>query len=160
MSIENKAAQDRWHSIDMPKQQAQKRICNFEEVALGYSEQQAQKEASRCLLCSNPQCSKGCPVGINVPGFIRLVKEKKYDQALKKIKEKSSFPIISCRICPQEEQCQKSCLMAKKGCAVQIGRLERFVADLEADKQIDNYSIRPALSTGKKVAIIGLDHLD
>ncbi len=155
MSIENKAAQDRWHSIDMPKQGAQKRVCNFEEVALGYSEEQAQKEASRCLLCSNPQCSKGCPVGINVPGFIRLVKEKKYDQALKKIKEKSSFPIISCRICPQEEQCQKSCAIAKKGDAVQIGRLERFVADLENVKPIDNYSIRPALSTGKKVAVIG-----
>jgi glutamate synthase (NADPH) small chain len=124
MSIENKASQDRWHSIDMPKQEAQKRVCNFEEVALGYSEEQAQKEAARCLLCSSPQCSKGCPVGINVPGFIRLVKEKKYDQALKKIKEKSSFPIISCRICPQEEQCQKSCLWQKKAVQFRLADLK------------------------------------
>ncbi|MDT8781987.1 MAG: NADPH-dependent glutamate synthase [Candidatus Bathyarchaeota archaeon] len=139
----------------MPKQDAKRRIRNFDEVALGYTEDQAQREASRCLLCLNPNCSKSCPVGINIPGFIRLIKEKKYEQALKKIKEKSSFPIISCRICPQEEQCQNSCMVAKKGDAVQIGRLERFVADLGKDKQINKCAIRPALSTGKKVAVIG-----
>lgn len=139
----------------MPKQDTKKRVCNFDEVALGYTEEQAQKEASRCFLCPNPQCSKGCPVGVNIPGFIRLIKEKKYDQALKKIKEKSSFPSLSSRICPQEDQCQKSCMVGKKGDAVQIGRLERFVADLEQEELIDNRSIRPALSTGKKVAVIG-----
>ena len=133
MSKENKVTQDRWHSVDIPKQEAQKRVSNFEEVALGYNEGLAQKEASRCLLCSNPQCSKGCPVGINIPEVIRSIKEKKYDIALKKIKEKSSFPIISSRICPQEDQCQKSCMIAKKGDAVQIGRLERFVDDLEQE---------------------------
>jgi glutamate synthase (NADPH) small chain len=68
----------------MPKQEVEKRVCNFEEVALGYFEEQALKEASRCLICSIPQCSKGCPVGINIPAFIKLIKEKKYDQALKK----------------------------------------------------------------------------
>lgn len=76
MSSDNKNAIDRWHSVEMAKQDTKKRVCNFEEVALGYTEDQAQKEASRCLLCANPQCSKGCPVGVNVPGFIRLIKEK------------------------------------------------------------------------------------
>ncbi len=147
--------QDRWHAVNIQKQDAQRRIFNFEEVALGYTEEQAQKEASRCLMCATPQFSKGCPVGINIPGFIRLIKEKKYNQALKRIKEKSSFPVLSSRICPQEEQCQKSCMLSKKGDAVQIGRLERFVADLEQEDPIVNCSIRPALSTGKKIAVIG-----
>jgi glutamate synthase (NADPH/NADH) small chain len=155
MSSGNKSAQDRWHSVKMAKQDTEKRVYNFDEVALGYTEDQAQMEASRCFLCANPQCSKGCPVGVNIPGFIRLIREKKYDQALKKIKEKSSFPSLSSRICPQEDQCQKLCMVGKKGDAVQIGRLERFVADLEQEELIDNRSIRPALSTGKKVAVIG-----
>jgi glutamate synthase (NADPH/NADH) small chain len=154
--MDNKpTTQDRWHSVPMPKQESKKRTCNFEEVALGYSEEQVLKEASRCLLCPNPQCSKGCPVGINIPAFIRLIREKKYDQALRKVKEKSSFPIISCRICPQEEQCQKLCAVGKKGEAVEIGRLERFVADLEQQSHIENAPSRPSRSTGKRVAVIG-----
>jgi glutamate synthase (NADPH) small chain len=151
----DKITRDRWHSVDMPKQDTTKRVCNFGEVALGYTEEQAQKEASRCLLCPNPQCTKGCPVGVNVPAFIRLIKEKKYDLALKKVKEKCSFPSLSCRVCPQEDQCQKSCILSNKGDAVEIGRLERFVADMEQEELIDNRFKRPALSTGKKVAVIG-----
>ena len=147
--------QDRWHSVPMPKQDSENRLCNFDEVALGYTEEQALREASRCLVCANPQCSKGCPVGIDIPTFIKLIKQKKYEQALKKIKEKSSFPVISCRICPQEEQCQKLCAIGKRGDAVEIGRLERFVADLERQNNIDNEPSRPARSTGKRVAIIG-----
>jgi len=139
----------------MPKQDAKKRISNFNEVTLGYSEEQAQKEASRCLLCTNPPCSKGCPVGINIPSFIRLTKEKKYEQALRKIKEKSSFPSITCRICPQEEQCQKSCNIAKKGDAIQIGRLERFLTECEKTKKKNTCTSRNTFSTGKKVAVIG-----
>lgn len=154
MDMKETATQDRWHSIPMPKQEPNKRICNFEEVALGYSEEQALKEASRCLICLNPQCSKGCPVGINIPAFIKLIKEKKYDQALKKVKERSSFPAISCRICPQEEQCQRYCTIGKKGDPVEIGRLERFIADCGINQK-NEAPIRAACSTGKKVAVVG-----
>ncbi len=154
MNTESKVGtQDRWHSVPMRKQESEKRVCNFEEVALGYTEEQALREASRCLICPNPQCSKGCPVGINIPAFIKLIKEKKYDQALKKVKERSSFPAISCRICPQEEQCQKNCVIGRKGDPIEIGRLERFISDLE-DQKGDAY-LRPVPPTGKKVAIIG-----
>ncbi len=155
METEKLITQNRWQSVPMVKQNPKQRICNFNEVALGYTEEEAQKEASRCLLCPIPKCSRGCPVGIDIPTFIKLIKEKKYDDALKKIKEKSSFPIISCRICPQEEQCQRFCAIGKKGDAVEIGRLERFVADLEQQNLIENIPSRPACSTGNRVAVIG-----
>jgi len=151
--LDEKILQDRWHAVPMPKQRPEKRIHNFNEVALGYTEEQALAEASRCITCPNPLCVKGCPVELDIPAFISFIKEKKYDEAIRKVKEKNSLPAICGRVCPQEEQCQKFCVMGKKGEPVSIGRLERFVADLELQKGV---TVPPVSnSTGKKVAIIG-----
>jgi len=111
------------------------------------------KEASRCLKCPKPQCVTGCPVGVDIPGFIALIKDKKYGPAAQKIKEKNSLPAICGRVCPQEEQCQKFCLLGKRGESVSIGRLERFAADLERQKGVAD-PVKPQLN-GKKIAIIG-----
>jgi len=137
----------------MPKQKPEVRAHNFNEVALGYTEEQALTEASRCITCPNPQCVKGCPVELDIPAFVKLVKEKKYEEAIRKVKEKNSLPAICGRVCPQEEQCQKLCVMGIKGEPVSIGRLERFVADLELQKGVTAPSVSD--STAKKVAIIG-----
>jgi len=150
---EKPPVQDRWHAVPMLKQEPKVRAHNFNEVALGYTEEQALAEASRCITCPNPGCIKGCPVELDIPAFIKLIKEKKYDEAILKVKEKNSLPAICGRVCPQEEQCQKLCAMGKKGEAVSVGRLERFVADLELQKGVAALPI--ADSTGKKVAIIG-----
>jgi len=148
-----KTPQDRWHAVPIPKQKPEDRVHNFNEVALGYTEEQALAEASRCITCPNPKCVKGCPVEVDIPAFIKLIKEKKYDEAIRKIKERNSLPAVCGRVCPQEDQCQKSCVMGIKGEPVSIGRLERFVADLELEKGV---SVSPSLSSsGKKVAVIG-----
>jgi glutamate synthase (NADPH/NADH) small chain len=137
----------------MPKQKPEVRRRNFNEVALGYTEDQALEEASRCLQCPKPQCVQGCPVEVAIPEFIRLIRERKFDEAAKKIKEKNSLPAICGRVCPQEEQCQKFCVLGKVGDPVSIGRLERFVADWERERGITIPEKAPP--TGKKVAIIG-----
>ncbi|MCL2257815.1 MAG: NADPH-dependent glutamate synthase [Candidatus Bathyarchaeota archaeon] len=137
----------------MPKQEPRARINNFQEVVLGYSEEQALTEASRCLHCSNAQCIKGCPVGIDIPEFIKYITQKNYTAAIAKIKEKNSLPAICGRVCPQEEQCQKLCILGKKGDPVSIGRLERYVADFEQEKGIKTPKAAP--SNGKKIAVIG-----
>jgi len=140
-------------AVAMPKQKPEVRRRNFDEVALGYTEEEALEEASRCLQCPNPQCITGCPVEVPIPAFIKLIKEKKHEEASKKIKEKNSLPAICGRVCPQEEQCQKQCVMGKVGEPVSIGRLERFVSDWERQK---GFSVpERAPMTGKKVAIIG-----
>jgi len=151
---EKTAVLDHLHSIPVPKQDPKERIRNFDEVSLGYTEQQALREASRCLSCPNPQCVKGCPVGVQIPEFIKLLKGKNYDQAISIVKKQNRLPAICGRVCPQEEQCQKFCLLGKKGQPVSIGRLERFVADLERTRGVTVPSITAA-PTGKKVAVIG-----
>jgi glutamate synthase (NADPH/NADH) small chain len=140
-------------SVPMPKQDPKVRRKNFNEVALGYNEEQALAEANRCLQCKNAPCVKGCPVEIDIPAFIKLIRERKFDEAIKKIKEKNSLPAICGRVCPQEEQCQQQCTLGKVGDPVSIGRLERFVADWERQKSL-TISDKPP-PTGKKVAIIG-----
>ncbi len=140
-------------SVPIPKQKAEIRKTNFDEVALGYSEEQAISEAERCLQCPKPQCIEGCPVEIEIPAFIKLIKERKFDESIEKIKEKNSLPAICGRVCPQEEQCQQKCVMGKAGDPVNIGRLERFAADYEMAKGVKTPSKQP--SNGKKVAIIG-----
>jgi glutamate synthase (NADPH/NADH) small chain len=140
-------------SVEMPKQDPKVRRKNFNEVALGYTEEQALAEANRCLQCKNAPCVKGCPVEIDIPAFIKLIRERKFDEAIKKIKEKNSLPAICGRVCPQEEQCQKQCTLGKVGDPVSIGRLERFVADWERQKGF-NIPDKPK-PTGKKVAVIG-----
>jgi glutamate synthase (NADPH/NADH) small chain len=139
--------------VPMPKQKPEVRRRNFNEVALGYTEKQAIAEASRCLQCQKPQCVQGCPVEIDIAAFIKLIREGKFDDAVKKIKEKNSLPAICGRVCPQEGQCQKFCVLGKVGDPVSIGRLERFVADWERERNIA--ISEKASSTGKKVAIIG-----
>lgn len=126
---------------------------NFSEVALGYTEEQALIEAQRCLACKKPQCVEGCPIGVEIPAFITLIKEKKFDDALSKVREKNSLPAVCGRVCPQEQQCQKSCIRAKKGDPVSICLLERFVADLEQKRGKSVPQI--AAATRKSVAIIG-----
>ena len=138
----------------MPKQKPGVRRKNFNEVALGYSEEQAKTEANRCLQCPKPQCVTGCPVEISIPEFIKLLREGKYEEAAKKIKEKNSLPAVCGRVCPQEEQCQKVCILGKIGEPVSIGRLERWLADWEREKGNVKKPDDPP-STGKKVAVIG-----
>ncbi len=140
-------------SVEMPKQKPEVRRHNFNEVALGYTEEQALAEANRCLQCPQPKCIQGCLVEIEIPAFIKLLREKKFDEAIKKIKEKNSLPAICGRVCPQEEQCQKTCVIGKIAEPVSIGRLERFLADWERKKSSQNPE-RPS-PTGKKVAVIG-----
>ncbi|MDP6047905.1 MAG: NADPH-dependent glutamate synthase [Candidatus Bathyarchaeota archaeon] len=137
----------------MPKQPLEERIRNFEEVAIGYTEKMAVEEAKRCLTCPNPQCVKGCPVGIDIAGFIAFVKEKKFDEAIKRIKERNALPAVCGRVCPQEDQCQFKCILKYRGDPVSIGRLERFVADWERQNGTD---IPPIVeNSGGRVAVVG-----
>jgi len=143
----------RKEAVPMTKQDPKERARNFNEVALGYTEEQAVAEAERCLQCPEPQCVKGCPVEIDIPAFIKLIKERKFAEAIKKVKEKNSLPAICGRVCPQETQCQAQCVMGKVGDPISIGRLERFVADWERKRGFE-IPEKPA-PTDKKVAIIG-----
>lgn len=140
-------------AVPMPKQEPKVRRENFNEVATGYTEQQALEEASRCLQCPKPLCVTGCPVEICIPDFIRLLREGKYEEAVKKIKEKNALPAVCGRVCPQEEQCQKLCIMGKVGEPVSIGRLERWLADWERQRGVKpSEKVAP---TGKQVAVVG-----
>ena len=138
----------------MPEQDPKVRAKNFDEVALGYDKETAIAEAQRCLNCKAAPCMKGCPVNVNIPAFIQQVKADNMTGALEIIKEVNSLPAVCGRVCPQEEQCEKYCVLAKKGEAVGIGRLERFVADLglEQGEEIIASKIAP---DAQKVAIIG-----
>ena len=137
----------------MPSQDPEVRKRNFEEVALGYSEETAVNEAMRCLECKNPKCVSGCPVGINIPGFIKKIKERDYDGAYDVISESSLLPAICGRVCPQESQCEKHCVRGVKGDPVGIGRLERFAADLRMSKNVP--VSKPETKNGKKIAVVG-----
>ena len=138
---------------EMPAQPADVRNGNFDEVALGYTEEQALDEAARCLHCKNKPCREGCPVGIDIPAFIARVAEKDYEGAYQVIAESSSLPAVCGRVCPQETQCEKHCVRAIKGESVGIGRLERFVADYH-NTHSKAEAVRPAFN-GHRVAVIG-----
>lgn len=138
---------------EMPHQDAKERARNFNEVALGYTEEQAIAEASRCLECRNPKCVQGCPVEIDIPGFIAQMKAGDFDGAIATIKLTNSLPAVCGRVCPQEVQCEELCVLAKKSEPVAIGRLERFCADHERKKGIAA-PVR-AQPTGKRVAVVG-----
>lgn len=139
---------------EMPVQAPVVRAHNFTEVALGYDEETAVAEAARCLHCKVPQCRKGCPVAVDIPAFIGKIKERDFTGALLKIKETNALPAVCGRVCPQENQCEKHCILAKKGEAVAIGRLERFAADTYMAKDLP---IKPVEYDEKalKVAVIG-----
>lgn len=137
----------------MPAQPAEERVKNFNEVPYGYSEEVAIDEAQRCLQCKNPKCVQGCPVGIDIPGFILKLREKDFQGAVDVLKDKNSLPAICGRVCPQEEQCEKLCIVGIKNEPVAIGRLERYVADWEA--KYSTAEVKPANLTGPKVAVVG-----
>jgi glutamate synthase (NADPH/NADH) small chain len=140
-------------AIEMPKQEPKARVKNFNEVALGYSEEQALEEASRCLQCVKPQCVAGCPVEVPIPEFIKCLREKKYAEGIATIKTKNALPAVCGRVCPQEEQCQVNCVVGRIGEPVSIGRLERYLADWERDHGFQ--LPEKAKPTGKKVAVVG-----
>ena len=138
----------------MPEQEPKIRAKNFDEVPFGYNIELAKLEASRCLQCKKPACIQGCPVSIDIPSFIWLILEGDYSGASRKLKEMNSLPAVCGRVCPQEDQCEKLCIVGKKGEPVGIGRLERFAADYE---RAQGEFIMPAKDppTGKKVAVVG-----
>jgi glutamate synthase (NADPH/NADH) small chain len=138
----------------MPKQDPKLRVQNFEEVALGYTRDQAMREASRCLDCKKSPCIAGCPVDIDIPAFVKLIRNGDFIGAIHKIKERNCLPAICGRVCPQEDQCEVVCVLAKKGQPIAIGRLERFAAD-HAFQQGDVRLPNLPPPTGKKVAVIG-----
>jgi len=140
--------------VSMPEQDPKDRIRNFQEVPFGLNEELAVTEASRCLDCAKAPCVAGCPVEVDIPGFISLILERDFAGAARKIKETNSLPAICGRVCPQEEQCEVVCILSKKFTPVAIGYLERFVADYERDKNL--VELPPiAPETGYKVAIVG-----
>ncbi len=138
----------------MAQQSAEARIKNFEEVPFGYNVEQAQLESSRCIQCKKPLCYDGCPVNINIPAFIKLVGEGDFIGAARKIKEANSLPAVCGRVCPQEDQCEKVCVVGKKSLPVSIGYLERFVADYEREHG-DVFIPDIPESTGYKIAVVG-----
>lgn len=138
----------------MPEQKPAERVKNFQEVALGYTEEDALAEAKRCLECAKPLCRQGCPVNVDIPGFIKLVQEGDFLAAAALIKEYNSLPAICGRVCPQEDQCEKHCIVGKKADPVGIGRLERFVADYVRQKQ-ENAPPNRVQPRMPKVAVIG-----
>jgi len=138
----------------MPQQDPKVRAKNFDEVPLGYSPETAVKEAERCLQCRNPACVTGCPVGVDIPGFIHHIKEGEFTEAIRNLWGKNSLPAVCGRVCPQEIQCEQKCILAKKGDSVAIGNLERFAADYE--REHGSGALPPkAEATGRRVAVIG-----
>ena len=136
------------------REQAPKvRATNFEEVCLGYNKEEAMEEANRCLGCKKAKCMEGCPVSINIPGFIHEVKEGNFEKAYQIIGESSALPAVCGRVCPQETQCEGQCIRGLKGEAVSIGKLERFVADWAKENGIK--PVPAAQKNGHKVAVIG-----
>jgi len=139
---------------DMPKQPPEVRRFNFDEVALGYTPELAVEEAKRCIQCKRPTCIGNCPVEINIPGFLNRVADGDFAGGIRILKEKNCLPAICGRVCPQEEQCEKTCIFRKKGGQIAIGRVERFLADWEAQQGELEMPELPR-KTGYKVAIVG-----
>ena len=144
---------ERMVRVPVREQDPRVRATNFEEVCLGYNEEEAVKEAARCLNCKNPQCRNGCPVSIDIPAFISKVKDEDFEGAAKEIAKYSSLPAVCGRVCPQEKQCEGKCVLGIKGDPVSIGKLERFTADWATENNIDLSKTAP--KNGIKVAVIG-----
>jgi glutamate synthase (NADPH/NADH) small chain len=137
--------------VNMPERDPQIRRKDFKQVNTGYSKEEMLAEAKRCLQCKNPMCVKGCPVEINIPGFIKYLVEDNSSEAMKVLKQKTNLPAVCGRVCPQENQCEKSCILSKKGEAVSIGNLERYAADATSNIE-DDIAIK---KNGMKVAVVG-----
>lgn len=138
----------------MPEQDPKTRVSNFYEVALGYTEEQARTEASRCLGCRNPLCEGGCPVQVPIRDFIAEIKKGDFAKAYRIINETNSLPAVCGRVCPQEEQCEKECVLAKKDAPIAIGRLERYAADWAMAHGLSD-DVKPPEPNGHKVAVVG-----
>ncbi len=138
----------------MPEQEPKVRAKNFDEVPLGYPDEVAMREASRCLQCKNPSCVTGCPVEIDIPGFIKFIAEGDFAGAIGRLQEKNALPAVCGRVCPQEDQCEAKCILGKKDDPVAIGRLERFAADWNR-AQGEMVLAKIKAKTGKKVAVVG-----
>lgn len=139
--------------VPVREQDAKVRAANFEEVCLGYNKEEAMEEAARCINCKNAQCIKGCPVAIDIPGFIEQVKNGDVEAAYQVISESSALPAVCGRVCPQESQCEGKCIRGIKGEPISIGKLERFVADWAGENGVKPQSAQE--KKGKKVAVIG-----
>jgi len=139
--------------VEMPRQDPKVRRRNFNEVALGYDYDMALREASRCLQCKKPKCVEGCPVNINIPGFIYHLREGNLEESIKVLKDKNNLPAVCGRVCPQETQCEAACVLGKKYQPVAIGRLERFVADWDIKRGFRIPEIPKP--TGKRIAVVG-----
>ena len=139
--------------VPVREQDPKVRATNFDEVCLGYNKEEAMEEATRCLGCKKPKCVEGCPVAIDIPGFIAQVKDGNFEEAAKVIAKDSSLPAVCGRVCPQESQCEGVCVLGNKGEPVSIGKLERFVADWARENNISPEP--PKEKKGKKVAVIG-----
>lgn len=144
---------DMMKKVPVREQDPKVRATNFEEVCLGYNEEEARAEASRCLKCKNPKCVGGCPVSIDIPGFIKEVQEGNYEEAAKVIAKSSALPAVCGRVCPQESQCEGQCIRGIKGEPISIGKLERFVADWSRENGF--VPAAPEKTNGRKVAVIG-----
>jgi len=140
--------------VDMPRQDPAVRAHNYSEVALGYSDEMALQEATRCIQCPKRPCVPGCPVNVDIPEFIKAVRDNQMEESVKILKSKNALPGICGRVCPQETQCEQVCSLGKKGAPIAIGRLERYVADWDlAHKKEIKVELPPP--TGKRVAVIG-----
>ena len=139
--------------IPVREQDPKVRAANFEEVCLGYNQEEAQAEAQRCINCKNAKCIQGCPVAINIPKFIAEVKDGKFEDAANTIAESSALPAVCGRVCPQESQCEGKCIRGIKGEPISIGKLERFVADWSRENGF--VPAKPEKTNGLKVAVIG-----
>ncbi len=146
-------AMDRMKKTPIKEQDPKVRATNFEEVCLGYNEEEAMQEAARCLNCKNKPCVGGCPVAIDIPAFIQCVKAGNFEDAAKVIAKSSALPAVCGRVCPQEVQCEERCVLGIKGEPVSIGKLERFVADWSREHKVDLSETKP--KNGKKVAVVG-----
>jgi glutamate synthase (NADPH) small chain len=138
----------------MSEQDPRVRITNFDEVPLGYSAETAVLEAKRCIQCKKPGCIAGCPVEVDIPGFVKMIADGDFIGAGRKLKETNSLPAVCGRVCPQEDQCEKVCILGKKGEPVAIGRLERFAADFEREAG-EIFIPEVTQPNGKKVAVVG-----
>jgi len=152
--VEEKTKKEKIPRQTMPEQKAEVRRRNFEEVPFGYGQELAVKEASRCLQCKKPSCVEGCPVSVDIPGFINFITEGEFTKSIRRIWERNALPAVCGRVCPQEAQCEGKCILGKKDDPVAIGNLERFVADLEREKGTGELPPK-AKPTGKKVAVVG-----
>jgi len=145
--------EDRMKRVPVREQDPKERARNFNEVCLGYNEEEAVKEAKRCLQCKNPRCVTGCPVSIDIPGFVKEVAEENFEEAVKIISKYSALPAVCGRVCPQESQCEGKCVLGVKGDPVSIGKLERFVADWGREHNVDLSEKEEEKNI--KVAVIG-----